>query len=295
MADVRAHELGAFLRTRRDRLTPADVGLPPGGRRRVPGLRREEVAVLASVGSTWYTWLEQGRDVHPSAEVLDAIADALRLDPDERRHLLVLGGHRGVDSTRATCSGVGPRLQAVLDGLMPHPAVAMTPKFEPIGYNGVYRYLVDDIEQVPTADRNCAYLHFTDPNWQAGHEDYEADCAVIVAKLRAHYGDSLDDPSWQPFLTRLRTESPLFARLWDRADVALDVDRVKGVRSLRVGQLRLRTVTLLPQENPRTRVVVYLPADDTTTRRLERLADLVASGAVDTDATGVAPLRAVPS
>lgn len=288
MSDVRARELAAFLRTRRDRLSPVDVGLPAGGRRRVPGLRREEVAVLANVGTTWYTWLEQGRDVRPSVAVLTAIADALMLDLDERRHLLLLGGHGGEVETGPACDHASERLQGLLDALGPHPAVALTPRFEPIAYNTTYRYLIDDIEAVPPADRNCAYLHFTYPAWQAGHEDHEADCAIIVAKLRAYYADSLDDPSWAPFLERLRRESELFRRLWDRADVALDVDHVKTVRSVRVGRLRLQTTTLLLQENLRTRVVVYAPADDTTARRLDRLAELVAEP-VDRR------LRAVPS
>src|SRR6202167_3432960 len=86
----RRREFGDFLRSRRERLIPVDVGLPEGFRRRTPGLRREEVALLAGVGATWYTWLEQGRDVRPSAEVLAALADALRMDTAERRHLHVL-------------------------------------------------------------------------------------------------------------------------------------------------------------------------------------------------------------
>src|SRR5215471_11762814 len=87
---ARRRQSGAFLRSRRERLTPSEVGLPDGFRRRTPGLRREEVALLAGVGATWYTWLEQGRDVRPSAEVLSALADALRLDPAERQHLYIL-------------------------------------------------------------------------------------------------------------------------------------------------------------------------------------------------------------
>ncbi len=88
--DTRRRELANFLRTRRERLTPEDVGLPQGQRRRTPGLRREEVALLAGVGATWYTWLEQGRDVRPSVEVLSALSQALKLDPDEHQHLFWL-------------------------------------------------------------------------------------------------------------------------------------------------------------------------------------------------------------
>ncbi|WP_346109025.1 helix-turn-helix transcriptional regulator [Nonomuraea maheshkhaliensis] len=281
MADTRSRELGAYLRARRDRLSPADVGLPGGGgRRRVKGLRREEVAVLANVGSTWYTWLEQGRDVQPSVEVLTAIADALRLSPGERRHLLLLGGHADVAGP-PSFEQVGGQLQGLLDSLCPHPAVAMNPWFEPLAYNAPFRFMIDDIEALPAADRNCAYLHFTHPDWIAGHSDHEQECAGIVARLRAYYGESVTDPAWGPLLGRLREESPLFVRLWDQADVSSDPDRVKGIRSLHVGKLSLRTVTMQLQANPRTRIVVYQPEDRTTRERLEELASRIARGVID--------------
>lgn len=279
MADIRSRELGAYLRARRDRLSPADVGLPGGGgRRRVKGLRREEVAVLANVGSTWYTWLEQGRDVQPSVEVLTAIAEALRLSPGERRHLLLLGGHAAEPSS---FEQVGGQLQGLLDSLSPQPAVAMNPWFEPLAYNAPFRFMIDDIEALPAGDRNCAYLHFTHPDWIAGHSDHEQECAGIVARLRAYYGESVTDPAWGPLLGRLREESPLFVRLWDQADVSSDPDRVKGIRSLHVGKLSLRTVTMQLQANPRTRVVVYQPEDRTTRERLEELASRITRGVID--------------
>ncbi|MGW4064276.1 helix-turn-helix transcriptional regulator [Amycolatopsis sp. NPDC004747] len=280
MADVRSRELGAYLRARRDRLSPADVGLPGGGRRRVRGLRREEVAVLANVGSTWYTWLEQGRDVQPSAEVLAAIADALRLSSDERRHLFLLGGHPDAGAA-SSWERAGARLQGLLDNLSPHPAVVMNPWFEPLAYNASFRFMIDDLEALPAADRNCAYLHFTHPDWIAGHSDHEQECAAVVAKLRAYYGESVTDPAWEPLLGRLRAESPLFVRLWDQADVSTDPGRLKRIRSLHVGNLSVRNTTMLLEENPRARVVVYQPADRTTEERLKELANRIARGAID--------------
>lgn len=281
MADLRSRELGAYLRARRDRLSPADVGLPGGGgRRRVKGLRREEVAVLANVGSTWYTWLEQGRDIQPSVEVLAAIADALRLSSGERRHLFLLGGHPGAEIP-ASCETTSAQLQGLLDSLSPHPAVVMNPWFEPLAYNAPFRFMIDDMEALPAADRNCAYLHFTHPDWIAGHSDHEQECAAVVALLRAYYGESVTDPAWEPLLRRLREESPLFVRLWDQADVSTDPRRVKRIRSLHVGNLSLRTITMLLQENPRTRVVVYQPEDRTTQERLEELANRIARGTID--------------
>lgn len=281
MADVRSRELGAFLRARRDRLSPADVGLPGGGgRRRVKGLRREEVAVLANVGSSWYTWLEQGRDVRPSVEVLAAIADALRLSGAERRHLFLLGGHPDAEQPPSCARASGP-LQALLDSLSPHPAVVINPWFDPLAYNAPFRFMIDDLEALPEDGRNCAYLHFTHPDWIAGHTDHEQDCAAFVAKLRVHHGESFADPAWAPLLSRLREESPLFARLWDQADVSTRPGRVKRIRSLHVGSLSVRAITMLLEESPRTRVIVYQPADRTTQERLEELAGRIARGAVD--------------
>ncbi|GAB2542299.1 helix-turn-helix domain-containing protein [Brachybacterium huguangmaarense] len=124
MDSVRSAELGRFLRSRRDRLSPADVDLPDGPRRRVPGLRREEVAVLANIGVTWYTWLEQGRAVHASEQVLEAIADALLPNPVERAHLFQLGGH----ADRALEPGLGEvdsRIRDLLDDVAPSPAVVL--------------------------------------------------------------------------------------------------------------------------------------------------------------------------
>ncbi|WP_157240559.1 helix-turn-helix transcriptional regulator [Catenuloplanes japonicus] len=281
MANVRTRELGVYLRARRDRLSPEDVGLPGGGgRRRVKGLRREEVAVLANVGCTWYTWLEQGRDVQPSREVLLGIAAALRLSRDERRHLLLLGGHPGAEQAPAS-ERVDGQVQALLDQLAPSPAVAMTPWFAPVAYNAQFRFMVDDIESIPETDRNCAYLHFTHPDWIAGDADHERECAALVARLRAYQGESVTDPAWKPLLARLRADSPLFARLWGQADVATVSQKAKRVLSLHVGMLALRPLTMRLQDNPHTRVVVYQPDDHLTRERLAELTRRIAAGHLD--------------
>jgi transcriptional regulator with XRE-family HTH domain len=281
MANVRSRELGAYLRARRDRLSPEDVGLPGGGgRRRVKGLRREEVSVLANVGCTWYTWLEQGRDVQPSLEVLLGIADALRLSRDERRHLLLLGGHPGAEQVPAY-ERVDGLVQGLLDQLAPYPAVVMTPWFESMAYNAPYRFMIDDLESIPETDRNCAYLNFTHPDWIAGHADHEQECAAIVAALRAGQGESVTDPAWKPLLARLRAESPLFARLWGQADVVTDSRKAKRILSLHVGRLALRPITMLLQENPHIRVIVYQPDDHITRERLEELTRRITAGHID--------------
>lgn len=288
MSEVRARELGMYLRTLRDRTTPESVGLPTSARRRVPGLRREEVAVLANVGTTWYTWLEQGRDVRPSAGVLDAIAAALDLEPAERAHLLMLGGHPH-EARGPECAAAGPRLQALLDSMAPNPAAAVGPLFNVTGYNPPFRYLYGDLEALPEADRNTAYLHLVHPTWSAAYGP--DDRAAMVAKLREAYADTLDDPRWAPFLERLERESPEFRELWAQGNVVHDAQRVKRVESPWAGQLRLQAVTMALVENPRTRVIAQLPADSVTVQRLARLSELIATGRVDEQG---ATLRLVP-
>ncbi|AEY94100.1 DNA-binding protein [Streptomyces corchorusii] len=172
-------------------------------------------------------------------------------------------------------------MQTLLDSLSPHPAVVMNPWFEPLAYNAPFRFMIDDLEALPPADRNCAYLHFTHPDWIAAHSDHEQECAAVVAKLRAYHGESVTDPAWAPLLARLREESPLFVRLWEQADVSTEPGRVKRIRSRHVGSLSVRAITLLLEENPRTRVVVYQPADRTTQERLEELAHRIARGTID--------------
>ena len=146
-------ELGAFLRTRRERLAPDQVGLPSTGRRRTPGLRREEVAVLAGVGVTWYTWLEQGRSINVSTQVLTAVGRALRLDDAEKRHLERLAGVRADPAGPATLEApLSAAYQPVLDKLDPYPACLQTSAFDIVAYNRAYRFLFTDMDQIPVAE-----------------------------------------------------------------------------------------------------------------------------------------------
>src|SRR3954469_15466614 len=129
LSTIRRHELAAFLRHRREHIAPEQVGLPRGTRRRTPGLRREEVAQLSAVGVTWYTWLEQARDIQVSVQVLDALARTLLLDPSERAHVFQLAG--AVDPTPATSgASITPSLRAVLDQLEPIPASVQNSRYD---------------------------------------------------------------------------------------------------------------------------------------------------------------------
>src|SRR5262245_559866 len=150
---VRRDELGVFLRSRRARITPKEVGLPLVGRRRTPGLRREEVAQLAGIGVTWYTWLEQGRDINASEQVLSAIARTLRLDRHERSHLFALAGALAPPSNRA-CNTVTPAMRMMLSQLDPFPVMVRDARCDMLDYNHGYAWLMGDVDAIPLEDRN---------------------------------------------------------------------------------------------------------------------------------------------
>src|SRR5580698_6567504 len=152
---ARRTELAAFLRARRERISPQDVGLPPGTRRRTAGLRREELAQLAGVGVTWYTWLEQGRPINASVQVLDAIATTLRLDPVERAHLFRLADLPGAGAAAADCPDcpLPPEVQQVLDAVKV-PACVLSERFDVIAWNEVYAALFPGICETPPGERN---------------------------------------------------------------------------------------------------------------------------------------------
>ncbi|MFF7328496.1 helix-turn-helix transcriptional regulator [Streptomyces sp. NPDC090306] len=266
--------LGAFLRDRRARVTPGDVGLPAGGRRRTPGLRREEVAQLAGVGVTWYTWLEQGRAKNVSDQVLDAVARVLRLDAAEHRHLMVLAG-RGTATEPGPPVDLRPEHTAVLAKLLPYPAAVQTDCYDLVAANRAYRYLFADLDAYPVEERNCAWLMFTEPSWRDSLVDEDAVLREITARLRAREPEHRDDPRWNALLARLRRRSPDFVRYWESYEVVGDRTQFRRYRSPRVGALDVQFQSLWLDRARGDRIVVMTPADTATLQRLERLDSLV--------------------
>jgi transcriptional regulator with XRE-family HTH domain len=268
--DSRRRELGAFLRSRRERLRPEQAGLPPSRRRRTPGLRREEVAQLAGVGVTWYTWLEQGRDIHPSAQVLDAVARTLQLDAHEHTHLFTLAGV-ATTTIAEQCLGLCSTVQPLIDKLEPFPAIALNARLDLLAYNGVYASFFDDLESIPIEDRNILWLAFTHPQWRAAIVDWDEVARRMVAEYRAAMAEHLDDPAWKTLVARLDRASSEFAALWERHDVQGIESRTKRARHPQVGLLRLIYTNLWLAQGLGTRLVAFSPADERTRARLELL------------------------
>ncbi|WP_285106589.1 helix-turn-helix transcriptional regulator [Promicromonospora sp. MEB111] len=282
--------LGAFLRERRGRVTPADVGLPQAGRRRTPGLRREEVAQLAGVGVTWYTWLEQGRAPNPSDQVLDAVARTLRLRPEERRHLMILAG-RAAD-TRADAPNplmvVRPEHIALLERLLPFPAAIQTATYDLVAANRSYRFLFGDLDAVDPADRNCAWLLFMNDEWRDSLVEPDVVLRDLAGRLRAREAEFRDHPRWSGLLGGLREHSPEFVRYWDEHEVRGDrPGQLRRYLSSRVGRLDTVFQSLWLDRDRGERMVVLTPADADSARRLERLDSLVGAAPAWTARDGV--------
>ncbi|AQS69712.1 helix-turn-helix domain-containing protein [Streptomyces pactum] len=267
---VRRHELAAFLRSRRERIAPEQVGLPRGRRRRTPGLRREEVAQLSAVGVTWYTWLEQARDIQVSVQVLDALARALLLDPTERAHLFQLAG--AVDPTPATaCPSVTPALRSVLEQFEPYPACVQNSRYDILAHNRTYGLLLCDLEAVPPEDRNCMVLSFTHDEWRSSIVHLEETQRVMAARFRASMATHLGEPAWKMLLKRLSAQSPDFREAWDRHEVVAHRGKRKEFLNRYVGRVRVDHTDLWLGPGAGPRMVTYVPADEASRERLERL------------------------
>ncbi|WP_104816031.1 helix-turn-helix transcriptional regulator [Kitasatospora sp. MMS16-BH015] len=276
-ADTRRHELAAFLRSRRERISPEQVGLPPTGRRRTPGLRREEVALLAAVGVTWYTWLEQGRAIQVSTQVLDSVARTLLLDRNERAHLFALAGVE--DPVQVMdCPTITPAVRLVLDQLSPLPAAAINRRYDILAYNRTYTGIVGDLDAMPPEERNVLWLAFTDSYFASVLVDREEARASIVARFRAAMADHGSERAWTDLLKRLCQTSPEFEALWARHEVEGLGNGMKRFLIPGAGLLRFDYTNLWLGPNGGTRVVTYTPADDATRAHLESLGDSAESG-----------------
>ncbi|HVW41591.1 MAG TPA: helix-turn-helix transcriptional regulator [Amycolatopsis sp.] len=263
---LRRRELGSFLRSRRERLTPVQVGLPAFGRRRTPGLRREEVAQLAGVGVTWYTWLEQGRDIHASEQVLDAIAGTLRMDPYERDHLFTLAGVPAPPPPR-DCGAVTPEIEAMLAKLEPYPAAVYNARTDILAFNRAYDWLFE-VSALPFEERNTILQACTNPAWRARMLDWDEVVPRAVAQLRAAMAAHVDEPAWKSLIKRLCRESPEFEAIWNRHDVQPVRTCTKRLLRHDVGVFSFEPTHLWFGSRSEVRLTTFVPADEETAARL---------------------------
>jgi transcriptional regulator with XRE-family HTH domain len=252
-------ELSDFLKSRRARISPAAVGLPNRARRRTPGLRREEVADLAGVGVTWYTWLEQGRNIRVSPEVLTGIARALQLEPAERAHLFRLAGH-GTPAPEPVAAAISPRLQRVLDHWDPFPAHVTGRRRDILAWNGASE-LINGWSRLPEDKRNILWSTFQVPATRRLLVDWEHEAALSVAAFRAEAGGDLGEPYYQELITELLAVDPDFARMWARQDVRGRREGLKHFQHPALGRFDLEFTAFQVAEQPSLRLFLYAPAD----------------------------------
>ncbi|MBJ6619531.1 helix-turn-helix transcriptional regulator [Streptomyces sp. DHE17-7] len=270
--DRRRSELREFLMSRRARVSPAEVGLPEGGaRRRTPGLRREEVAVLAGVGASWYQWLEQGRDISVSPQVLDSVARVLRLSNAERRHLYVLAGLNPPaaevePAKRDMCEG----LRRLIDTWMPYPAHIMDRYYNCVMYNDAAGAVLG---MRPGTTWNCILDFFTDPLYRARARSWEQNARTVVAQFRATCAANPEDEGFQEVLAELKEASAEFAALWEERDIE-DAGQIrKELDHPLVGLLCLESTALKVPARPDLTIVLHIPLDEANSAgKLEWLA-----------------------
>jgi transcriptional regulator with XRE-family HTH domain len=271
---IRREELASFLRSRRERISPEQAGLPMTGRRRTPGLRREEVAHLAGMGVTWYTWLEQGRDIKVSEQVLAAIAGTLRLDPFERAHLYTLSGHPAPPMDRDSAA-IPSAMVAMLGQLEPIPAAVINARFDLLACNRTYEQMVGGVEQLPFEDRNWLLLMFTSPRWRASMLDWEDAAARLVGRFRAGMAAHAAESGWKGLVARLRRESSDFERLWDQHEVRGPENFTKHYLHPDVGLMTLDYMQLSFGERSEIKLATYTPVDEETWTKVRLLQERI--------------------
>jgi len=272
----RRQALADFLRKRRARLSPSAVGLPPGLRRRTPGLRREEVAQLANIGTSWYIWLEQGRDVHPSASVLESLAQALRLTRNERRHLFLLAGQPLPAPTFPSEEHASPVLQQVISDLDPNPAYVLGRRWDYLAWNKAASSVFAIDQSAPPYSRNLIWRLFTSPTYQVCYPNWEQLARGVLAELYTASTLYPGDAWFEELVEDLREVSPEFGQWWSHQDAPLSIEGHKVMEHLTLGHLEFEHIILQIPSDPDVRIMIFTPSPATRTK-LERLLEPVTS------------------
>lgn len=265
-------ELARFLRDRRARIDPADLGLATSSRRRARGLLREEVALQCGISTTWYTWLEQARDVRPSPEVVGRLASVLRLDADERAYLERLATPHLGGPSRSIDRRVPDTLRALVDGWSTNPAYLINARWDILYWNDAASALFGDFSTIAVDERNVLRLLFCNSSWRQLFVSWDLVAASAVAQFRSTSLDLATDPETAAMIARLRKESPTFALLWARQDVKGGVLWRKEVEHPRAkGPLLFDYASLRPDAAADIRLIVYAAADGASARRFQAL------------------------
>ncbi|SDV50762.1 helix-turn-helix transcriptional regulator [Chitinasiproducens palmae] len=262
--------LGSFLRDRRGRLDAAALGFDVG-RRRTPGLRREEVAQRANISPTWYTWLEQGRGGAPSKTVLDRIAAGLMLTEPEREHLFLLAFGHPPEPRYKGSDEITPRLQRVLDGMPTHPAIVRTATWDVVAWNKAAATVMTDYGTLPRQQRNILRIMFCDARVRAVQDDWQSVARFVVAAFRADVARVGASAETARLVEQLSLASAEFAELWRSNDIASHHEGLKRLRHPELGLIELGYSTFSVDGRPDLSMMVYTPANDEIDQRIASL------------------------
>ncbi len=265
----RRQALADFLRKRRICLSPAEVGLPAGSHRRTPGLRREEVAQLANIGISWYIWLEQGRNVHPSAQVLESLARVFRLTLNERRHLFLLAGQPLPPRVLPVEEQVSPTLRQVLSHLDPAPAYVLGRRWDYLAWNSAAERVFSIAQPVLPHTRNLIWQLFTSPISKARYPDWERTARGVLVEFHTASARYPGDAWFEELIEDLKEISPEFCQWWPHHDAPLSMDGHKVMEHLTLGLLEFEHVTLQIPSDPDVRIMIYTP-NAATQAKLQR-------------------------
>jgi transcriptional regulator with XRE-family HTH domain len=277
-------ELSDFLRSRRGRLSPDDLGLRSYGARRVPGLRREELAQLAGVSVDYYTRLEQGRGVHPSHSVLDAIAQALQLDQAEASHLRRLAAPQPVPRRKPPPELVRPGIRLLLERLDRVAALVLGRRMDVLAWNSLAAALLCDFDALPQRERNMVRLTFLDESFRSLYPEWDRVATSGAGLLRSAAGRWPDDPELEALVGELSVKSNEFVRAWARHEVCEPMSGTKRIHHPQVGRLTLLYETLALPDEPEQQLVIYTAqANPESQTALDLLASIAAQHRSATD------------
>lgn len=266
-SQVRLQALSAFLKSQRAKLSPELAGLPAGTRRRTPGLRREEVAQLAGVSTTWYTWLEQGRDIRVSTSVLDCVAQALQLSADQRKYLYSLAFESDAEAypTEQETVQLSPSLQKILAELTHCPVIVSDRKCNIVGWNRAAAFVFLDFDRIPPAERNMIRLLFARREFQRLALNWEQFANEFLSMFRTYYGQYVNDGWYDAFLGEMIAEYPDFKRMWEDNQVKSAPEVHLEFRHAKAGKMVYELTSLKVYGKDDLRCSIYTPAPDTTT------------------------------
>jgi transcriptional regulator with XRE-family HTH domain len=263
-------QLSEFLRSCRARREPASLGLVPAARRRSKGLRREDVAALAGLSATWYTWLEQGRNVHPSERILERLSAALGLSAAERDYLFMLAQRRPPPLGPAHGEPLRPAVQRMLDAIN-LPGLVHTRRWDVVAWNDIWTRCFPDFGARPPEARNLLRILLTEPDFQRNPGEQEEIARRILPTVRLDYSQSGDDPAFDALIEELSAICPIFDRLWRSAEISHFPEGIYTASYPGIGAIGFEHTAYSVASDPGLRLLIFSPAEARSARKFAEL------------------------